>query len=110
MLSDNVEVAMLTGSRVRYTASMMRKIRIVPGFATPNEVAKELGVSKTELKTIDDLLNKPMLGIASPQNRSGRFVVRKAAPKLKGTARHSASKTLWQVVKATKKRPRSSVD
>ena len=110
MQSNNVNVARLTGRRVRYNASMTRKIRIVPGFATPNEVAKELGVSKTELKTIDDLLNRPMPGSAAHQDRSGRFVVRKAAPKMKGAARHRASKTLWQVVKATKKSPRSSVD
>ena len=88
---------------------MTKKIRIVEGFATPNEVAKELRVSKTELKTIDDLLNKPMHGNGSFQNRFGQFVVRKAAPRKPGAAKRHASKTLWQVVKASKQNARSSM-
>jgi hypothetical protein len=38
---------------------MTSKIRIVSGFASPREVAEELGVSKTELQAIEEILNKP---------------------------------------------------
>jgi hypothetical protein len=90
---------------------MTKKIRIVSGFATPNDVANELGVSKTELKTIDDLLNKPV-GKKAPHSRSGRFVTRKAATKKMRTGKRPsgpASKTIWQVVKASKKNARRRV-
>ena len=89
---------------------MPTKIRIVSGFATAKDVAKELGVSKTELKTIDSILNTPVHGKKPLQNQSGRFVARKAATKKKGAARRpsgAASRTIWQVVKASKKNARS---
>jgi hypothetical protein len=100
--------AMLVEGACGIMLSMTKKIRIIPGFATPNEVAKELGVSKTELRTIDELLNRPTPGNESPQNRSSGFVMRKAAPKKRGSTKRRASKTLWQVVKASKKNARSS--
>src|SRR5437870_903348 len=62
---------------MRYNANMTGKIRIIAGFASPREVAKELGVSKTELRSIEDILNKPAVRKKSSRNRSGAFVTRR---------------------------------
>ena len=91
---------------------MASKIRIISGFASPREVAKELGVSKAELRTIEDILNKPAVRKKSPRNASGAFVRRRSpAKKAALVARRSSrseSKTIWQVVKASKKSSRNS--
>src|SRR5207249_9454547 len=66
---------------MRYNADMASKIRIISGFASPREVAKELGVSKAELRTIEDILNKPAVRKKSPRNASGAFVTRRSPTK-----------------------------
>ena len=77
---------------MRYNADMTSQIRIVSGFASPKEVAKELGVSRTELQTIEDILNKPAVRKKSPPNGSGPFVARKASTrKVASVARRSSA-------------------
>jgi len=38
-----------------------KKIKLPPGFPTPSEVAKTLGMTREEIKSVEEILNRPLI-------------------------------------------------
>jgi hypothetical protein len=62
---------------------MKRKVTIAPGFPTVDEVAKTLGVTKKQRRTVENILRE--ISLSSSRHRRSGQLVSKTAPISKGT-------------------------